>query len=162
MGSLPADDKEPATALEVARGVARRRPEEAAKLIDKAQNSGGSEDSKRQLSAISAQVSVAAAQNKRDELQQLLERGFELAGPMLAESSWPDARLLIPGVASMVQIGVQNYPDMTVNFFSNLPPMRVKAELLMSAAAALQLPGILPIGSASQPSNPLSGPTGKQ
>ncbi len=80
-------------------------------MIDNAQSAGGSEDNRKQLNVISARVSVAAAQNQQEQLRQLLQRGFELAGPLVAESPTPGTPPFIPGLAPMVQIGMQNYPD---------------------------------------------------
>lgn len=96
-------------------------------MIDKAQGTGGSEDNRKQLNFISAQVSVAAAENPQ-------EHYF--------------------GLAPMVQIAVHNYPDMTVDFLTNLPAVRMKADLLKTAAAALQLPAKLPVCSPAQPARP--------
>jgi hypothetical protein len=102
-------------------------------------NANGSEDNRKQLNIISAQASVAAGQNQQEQLRQLLERGFALAGPLVAEPQIPGAPPYIQGLPPMVQVGMQNYPEMTVDFLKNLSPVRMKAELLIGAAQALQL-----------------------
>ncbi|MGC2658914.1 MAG: hypothetical protein WA324_13230 [Bryobacteraceae bacterium] len=93
-----------ATELDVIRGVAGDRPQEAAQLIDKAQSANGSDDNRKQLNIISAQASVAAAQNQQEQLRLLLQRGFDLAGPLVAEPKAPGALPHIPGLAPMVQL----------------------------------------------------------
>ena len=159
--SLPDDGKRAATTLEVARGVAGNHPEQAAQLIDRTQGTMGSEDQGKQLNLISAQVSVAAAQNQQEEVRRLLQRGFALAGPLISESQAPLVLSFASGLMPMVQIGAQNDPDLTIAFLQSLPPLRIKAELLLAAATAMQMPVKLPIGSRKPTANPLTSPVGK-
>ena len=107
--SLPYNDKRAATELDVIRGVAGDRPQEAAQLIDKAQSANGSDDNRKQLNIISAQASVAAAQNQQEQLRLLLQRGFDLAGPLVAEPKAPGALPHIPGLAPMVQLAALQF-----------------------------------------------------
>jgi len=159
--TLPDDGKRAATTLEVARGVAGNHPEQAAQLIDRTQGTMGSEDQGKQLNLISAQVSVAAAQNQQEEVRRLLQRGFALAGPLISESQAPLVLSFASGLMPMVQIGAQNDPDLTIAFLQSLPPLRIKAELLLAAATAMQMPVKLPIGSRKPTANPLTSPVGK-
>ncbi|HZS55020.1 MAG TPA: hypothetical protein VFA65_11495 [Bryobacteraceae bacterium] len=144
--NLPNDEKGAATALDVARNIAARRPQQASELMEKAQNTAAIDDNRKQLNIVSAQVSLAAARNQQEQLQQLLQRGFELARPLVAQST-DLGPPFITGLPSMVQIGMQNYPEMTAEFLKNLAPVRMKAELLIAAAGALQLHTRLPVGS---------------
>jgi len=144
----------------VARGVAGDRPEQAAQLIDRTQSTIGSEDHQKQLSLISAQASVAAAQNQQEELRNLLQRGFILAGPLVSESQTPLVFSFASGLMSLVQIGAQNEPNLTVAFLQSLPPLRLKAELLL-AVDAMQMPMKLPLGSRAPTARPLPSPVGK-
>ena len=136
-------EKRAAAAFDVARGMAGSHPEQAEQLINQAQNAVPADDSRKQINLISAQVSLAAAQNQQEQLRQLLERAFELAAPLVAQPIPPDMPPFIPGLPPMVQIGAQNYPGLTVGFLQNLPPGRMKAELLIAAASALQMPNRL-------------------
>jgi hypothetical protein len=152
--SLPDDDKRATTELEVARGIAGPRPDEAARLIEKTQIAVGSADNQGQLSVISAQASVAAAQQQSEQLRQLLQHGFELVGPLAAQPATAGSLQTVSHIAPLVQIGAQSYPEMTIAFLQSLPPSRLKAELLLAAAAAAQMPMKLPIGSHAEPARP--------
>ncbi len=144
VGTLSDSDIRTESELNLARRLARSHPDQAAQLTSGAQSTPADDDPRKQLNVISAQVSIAAAQNQQQQLLQLLQRGFELAGPLVAQPLPPGAPPFIPGLPPMIQIAIQNYPDMTVKFLEGLPPERMKAELLIGAAAALQMPQRLP------------------
>jgi hypothetical protein len=57
---------------------------------------------------------------------------------------------LVPGVANLVQIGIQNDPDVTLAFFQTIPPSQIKARLLLDAAEALNMRQRLPFPSRPQ------------
>ena len=149
--SMPPDEKQAAAELDLVRGIAARRPDQAAELLNKAQNAMGSDDARKQLNIISAQVSIAAAQNRQEDLQQLLQRGFQLAGPLVGEPLAPNGPPFLPGLPPMVQIGLKNYPDMTIEFLKNLPAVRMKAELLLAAVGVLEARARVPVSSRAQP-----------
>jgi hypothetical protein len=129
------------TLLHIAGEIAGNDPERAKKLITDAQTNTKNGDPRTQLNLITAQVSLAAAQNTMDDLRELLQRGFDLAlrgGGPVAVSAGP-----------LVELGMQNDPDTTMAFVQNLPPSVAKAELLMAAASALEIPK-LPFSSRPQ------------
>ncbi len=152
--SLADDEKRVDTALDVARNIAGAHPEQATHLINESRHSDAGQDNQKQLNIISAQITVAAARNQQEELRQLLQHGFEAAASLVEQSTTSSAPS-IPGLAPMIQIGIQNDPDLTVNFLNGLPPTRLKAELLLGAVEALQMPVKLPIGSAEHAPKPL-------
>jgi hypothetical protein len=134
---LPDDEKRPSTMLEVARGVADDHPNRAAQLIAETQSNNAPTDEVTQLSLVSAQASVAAAQHSRPELHELLQRGFASASRILPEKQRGGDIRFPPGLASMVQVGIQNDPDLAIAFMESLPPSYVKAEAFLIAASAL-------------------------
>jgi hypothetical protein len=101
--NLPDDDKRATTELEVARGIAGPRPDEAARLIEKTQIAVGSADNQGQLSVISPRASVAAAQNQSEQLRQLLQHGFELVGPLAAQPATAGSLQTVSHIAPLVQ-----------------------------------------------------------
>jgi hypothetical protein len=64
---LPDDDKRASTMLEVSRGMAGDYTERAAELIAETQSKNPPTDDEMQFNLISAQASVAAAQNKKGQ-----------------------------------------------------------------------------------------------
>jgi hypothetical protein len=134
---LPDDDKRARTMLEVARTIAADYPERAAELIVEIQRRNNPIDDELQLNLISVQASVAAAQKKKNELHQLLQRGFEAANHIILEQQRTDTLHFVDGVASLVQIGIQNDPNLTISFLQSLSPSDTKAALLLEAALAL-------------------------
>jgi hypothetical protein len=140
---LPAGPKRASTLLNVARRIAGDHPEQAANLIAEAKGEGANDDA-AQLNIISAEAYVAAAAGNSG-LHDLLQQGFSLATRLASEEHGDFAG------APLVQIGIQNEPDLTVAFLRSLPPSFMKAELLMNAAAALNLHGRLPFRSGAQP-----------
>ena len=103
------------------------------------------------LLVISARASLAAAQDKQDELRELLQEGFALATPIITDLQANGRDAFVPGLAPLVQIGMQNDPDSTTTFVQSLPASLLKANLLLGAASALTMKIRLPIGSRELP-----------
>jgi hypothetical protein len=127
------------------RTVAGAHPEQAAELIAGTGGGDAAANEQEQMNFVSAQASVAAAQRKSAELRKLLQRGFELGGNLVAELQNPGMHF-VPGLAPLVQIGIQNEPDLTITFLQSLSPSFEKAQLLLAAADSLKMPP-LPFGS---------------
>ena len=147
---LPDDNKRAGTMLEVARDIAGDYPERAAELIAETQGGNKPTDDQLHLNLISAQAFVAAAQNKKDELHELLQRGFESANHIILEQQRTGALQFVAGLGPLVQIGIQNDPDLTITFIEGISPSSLKAELLLGAASALSLRMRLPLSSRPQ------------
>jgi hypothetical protein len=147
---LPDDDKRAGTMLEVARGIAGDYPERAAELIAESQRGNKPADDEIYLNLISAQVFVAAAQDKKNELHQLLQRGFESANHIILEQQRTGNIRFVVGLVPMVQIAIQNDPDLTITFIESLSPSHLKAELLLEAASGLGMGVRLPLSSRPQ------------
>jgi hypothetical protein len=147
---LPDDDKRASTLLDVARGIAGDYPERATELIAETQSGNKPIDDQLHLNLISAQASVAAAQNKKDELHELLERGFESANHIILEQQRTGGIQFVVGLVPLVQVGMQNGPELTVTFIESLPPSYLKAGLLLGAASTLSLRMRLPPSSRPQ------------
>ncbi len=149
---LPDDDKRASTMLEVARVISGDYPGRAAELIAEIQSRNKPIDDELQLNLISAQVSVAAAQDKKNELHELLQRGFEAANHILVEQQRTGTLhfVFVDGVASLVQIGIQNDPNSTIGFLQSLSPSDTKAALLLEAAWTLRKRMPLPLSSRQQ------------
>jgi hypothetical protein len=144
------DDERARTMLEVARGMAGDHPERAAELIAETQSKNPPTDDGMQFNSISAQASVAAAQNKKDELHELLQRGFASANRIVLEQQRSDDIHFFPGLGLMIQIGIQNDSDLTIAFMESLPTSYVKAEAFLIAASALNMGRRLPFSSLQQ------------
>jgi hypothetical protein len=142
---LPDDDKRASTMLEGARGMAGDHPKRAAELIAETQGKNPPTDEEMQFNLISAQASVAAVQNKKDELHELLGRGFASASRILLEQQSNGDIHFFPGLGLMIQIGIRNDPDLTTAFIESLPVSYVKAEALLIAASALNMGRRLPL-----------------
>jgi hypothetical protein len=147
---LPDEDKRVNTMLEVALGMAGNHPERAAELIVETQGKNPPSDEEMQFNLISAQASVAAAQNKKGELHELLQRGFASASRILLEQQSNGDVHFFSGLGLMIQIGIQNDPDLTTPFIESLPVSYVKAEALLIAASALNMGRRLPLSSRQQ------------
>ena len=141
---LPPGPQRASTLLQVAREIAGDHPEQAANLIAQAKGEQGHDSN--QLNVISAEAYVAAAERNHSAVHDLLQQGFALAsrGPSEEPGGFPTA-------GSLVQIGMQNEPDMTIAFLQGLPSSYAKAHLLMEAASSLNLRGRLPLSSGAQP-----------
>jgi hypothetical protein len=147
---LPDDDRRANTMLEVARGMAGDHPERAAELIVETQGKNPPADEEMQFNLISAQASVAAAQNKKDESHEMLQRGFASANRILLEQQRNGDIHFFPGLGLMIQIGIQNDPDLTTAFMESLPMSYVKAEAFLIAASALNMGRRPPLSSRQQ------------
>ncbi len=143
---LPDDDKRASTMLEVARGIAGDYPARAAELIAETQLGNKPTDDEMYVNLISAQSFVAAAQNKKEEeLNELLRRGFESANRIILEQQRTGGIHSVAGIGPLVQIGIQNHPDLTITFIESLSLSYLKAELLLGAASALSTGRQLPL-----------------
>ena len=144
------DDERAGTMLEVARGMAGDHPEQAAVLVAETQSKNPPIDDEMQFSSISAQASVAAAENKKDELHELLRRGFAYANSILFEQQRSDDIHFFPGLGLMIQIGIQFDSDLTTAFMESLPASHLQAEAFLMAASALNMGRRLPFSSRQQ------------
>lgn len=136
---VPGPDRDRAF-LALARSIAADRPEQARKLIAEVQNGKEKADDDRQFDMISAQAFLAAAQNRNDELRDLLRRGFALVSDRVsAQQNLPFSP------RGLLQLGMQNEPDLTLAFLQALPPTETKALLLLNAASTLRLRVRLPL-----------------
>lgn len=147
---MPDDDRRASTMLEVAHTIASDHPERAAELVMEVQRRNRPIDDEMQLNLISAQASVAAAQDKKNELHELVQRGLEAASHIILEQQRTDTLHFVDGVASLVQIGIQNDPNLTISFLQGLPPSDTKAALLLEAAWALSKRNQVPLSSQQQ------------
>jgi hypothetical protein len=147
---LPDDDKRASTMLEVTRSIAGDYPARAADSIAEAQGGIKPGDDETSVNLISAQAFVAVAQNKKDELHDLLRRGFDLANRVILHQQGASGSPFVVGLGPLAQIGMQNDPDLTTTFIETLPPSYVKAELLLGAASALDPRKRLPLRSGPQ------------
>ena len=144
---LPKDANRASTILEVARNISGDNPERAAELIAEAQEGEKGPSEEFQLDLISARAHVAASQGQRNELRELLLRGFDSANRIILKQQQVERLYFVGALGGLVQIGIQNEPDLTVAFVQNLPASPLKAQLLFGAASALNMPGRLPLGS---------------
>jgi hypothetical protein len=141
------DDKRASTMLWVARNIAGNHPERAAELVAEIQRGNKTNDDETQLDLISAQVFVAAGQHKKDDLNRLLQRGFDAANRLVVQPQVTNGNRPVPGLGPMVQIGIQNNPELTISFIEGLPASYLKADLLLGAASALHMHMSLPLSS---------------
>ncbi len=155
---LPDDYKRTSTMLEVARSIAGDYPARAADLITEAQEDIKPGDDEFSVNLISAQAFVAVAQNRKDELHDLLRRGFDLANRVILHQQGTNGSPFVVGLGPLAQIGMQNDPDLTTTFIETLPPSYVKAELLLGAASALDPRMRLPLSSRPQQAEKLPDP----
>jgi hypothetical protein len=135
---MPDDDRRASTMLEVARTIASDHPERAAELVAEVQSRNKAIGDEMQLNLISAQASVAAAQDKKIELHQLLRRGLEVANHVILEQQRTATLHFVDGVPALVQIGIQNDANLTISFLQSLPLSDMKAALLLEAAWTLR------------------------
>lgn len=144
---LPEGDRQADTILQVARQIAGKQTERAQELIAEVEGSNKPDIPELQLDVISAKVAVAAAQDKKDEIRELLRQGFAQANLILMKSQKSGGAPFVPGLGQLVQIGMQNDPDTAVTFLQSVPASGLKANLLLGAASALTMKIRLPIGS---------------
>jgi len=143
-------DERADAALEVARSIAGDNPGRAAELIAEVQPSENIANEELRLNLVSARVSVAASQDKKGELHQLLQSGFELADRIILGQQRGGHVDFVPGLTELVEIGIQNDLHETIAFVQNLPASDLKAQLLLGAASALSMPMRLPLRSRSE------------
>ena len=144
--ALPAGPERSFTLLEVARTISGNNPDRAAQLVAEASSPTEAGDEESQVDVISVKASIAAAKGKQEELKTLLQSGFELAARFISPQPGP----IVAGIAPLVQLGIQNAPELTQAFFQTIPPSLTKARLLLGAAEALDLRQRLPIPSQPQ------------
>jgi hypothetical protein len=80
---------------------------------------------------------VAAGRNDQEALQDSLRHGFASAYRILLGQQRSGRSSSIPALAPLVDIGMEKDPNFTIAFVEALPASRVKAEVLLDAAAAL-------------------------
>ena len=146
---LPNDERA-STGLDVARNIAGDYPERAAELIAEGQGLYKPVDDEMNVNLVSARAFVAVAQNRNDELHDLLERGFASANRVILEQQRTGDIHFFKGIGPLAQIGVQHDPDLTIAFIESLPSSYLKAELLLGAASDLYKPVRLPFRSRPQ------------
>jgi len=134
------DKERSSTILDLTREIARNDPGRAATLINEAQPSDQAADAQTHLNLLSARASVAAAQNKREEFRALLQEAFELANQLALEKQGNATLQFAPGLAPLIQVGVQHEPSLTIAFMQSLSPSYEKADLLLAAAQSLNMP----------------------
>ena len=135
------------TILSIASNIAGKQPERAQELIAEVEGTNRTEFPELQLDVVSVKAAVAAGQDKKDETRELLQQGFALAAPIIAERQKSGNAPFVPGLGQLVQIGMQNDPDSTITFLQSVPGSWLKANLLLGAASALTMKTHLPIGS---------------
>jgi hypothetical protein len=131
------DDQRPSVMLDIARNMARDHAERAAELIAEIQAGNGPSNDETSVNLISAQAVVAAAQGQKDQFRELLQRGFEAANRVILEEQRTGEIHFFAGLGPLVQVGVDNDPDVTIPFIENLSPSFVKAQLLLIAGSDL-------------------------
>ena len=136
---LPAGPRRTNTLLDIARNIAASNPDRAAGLITEVSGGDPAGDAKMQINVISAQAFLLAGKHQQAELRDLLQHGFALT-----TSNQELQEGIIIGPAPLVELGIQNEPEMTLTFIQGLPPSAMKAELFLSAASGLSLRQPLP------------------
>ena len=142
---LPQGARRADTILEIAREIARNQPDRASELIAEVEGSNEQGIPELQLDVISVKTSVAAAQDKKDEIGNLLHQGFDLANAIIAKSRKSEDFSFLPGIGQLVQIGMQSDADSTITFVESVPASWLKANLLLAVAGALDKQGQKPI-----------------
>jgi hypothetical protein len=143
---LPQNQKRDAL-LEVARSIAGDDPDRATDLLGQVQLGDNAPNEELQLSLISTRLCIAAAQDKKDEMHELLQSGFALANRIISQQLRDGHVGVVAGLGDLVQIGIQQDQYETTAFVQNLPPSDLKAQLLLGAASALQMGRRLPLSS---------------
>ncbi|HXN52823.1 MAG TPA: hypothetical protein VN943_12880 [Candidatus Acidoferrum sp.] len=139
------EDQRASTMLDIARNFSGDYPERAAELIAEIQAGNKPINDETSVNLISAQAFVAAAQKKRDQLRELLQRGFELANRVILEQQRTGDIHFFTGLGPLVQVGVDNDPDVTIPFIESLSPSYVKAQLLLIAGSDLSMGTRVPL-----------------
>lgn len=144
---LPEGDRRADTMLQMARDLAGKQPERAQELIAEVEGGNQPDIPELQLDVISAKAFIAAAQDRKEEVRELLQQGFALATPIITDLQKSGGASFAPGLGQLVQIGMQNDPNSTLAFLQGLPASWLKANLLLGAVSALTMRTRLPIGS---------------
>ena len=150
------EDQRPSTMLDIARNFSGDYPERATELIAESQSGSKPINEETSVNLISAQAFVAAAQNKKDQLRELLQRGFESANRIILEQQRTGDIHFFTGLGPLVQVGVDNDPDLTIPFIESLSPSYVKVQLLLTAAWDLSMGTRVP--RTSQPQQKIEKP----
>jgi hypothetical protein len=114
-------------------------------LITEIQAENKQIDDEAFVNLISAQAFVAASQNKKDQLRELLQAGFASANRVILEQQRTGDVDFFTGLGPLVQVGIDHDSDLTIPFIESLPPSFVKAELLLIAASDLSLGTRVPL-----------------
>jgi hypothetical protein len=125
---LPQNQKRDAL-LEVARSIAGDDPDRATELLGQVQLADNAPNEELQLSLISTRLCIAAAQDKKDELHELLQSGFALANRIISQQLRDGHVGVVAGLGELVQIGIQHDQYATTAFVQNLPPSDVRGSL---------------------------------
>jgi hypothetical protein len=141
------DDQRASTMLDIARNIAGDYPERAAELIAAIKGGNKPADDEMYVNLISAQAFVAVAQDKKDGLHELLQRGFESANHVILEQQRTGDIHFFKGLGPLNQIGIENDPDLTITFIESLSPSYLKADLLLAAASDLGTGARMPLRS---------------
>jgi hypothetical protein len=141
------NDQRASTMLDIARNIAGDYPGRAAELIAEIQGGNKPADDEMYVNLISAQAFVAVAQDKKDGLHELLQRGFESANRVILEQQRTGETHFFKGLGPLNQIGIENDRDLTISFIESLSPSYLKAELLLAAASDLSKPVGVPLRS---------------
>ncbi len=131
--------------MDIARNLSGDYPERAAELIAEIQGENKRINDEASVNLISAQAFVAASQNKKDQLRELLQDGFASANRVILEQQRAGDVDFFTGLGPLVQVGVDYDPDLTIPFIESLPPSFVKAELLLTAASDLSMGTRVPL-----------------
>jgi hypothetical protein len=139
------EDQRASTMLDIARNLSGDYPDRAAGLIAEIQAENKQLDDEASVNLISAQAFVAAVQNKKDQLRELLQAGFASANRVILEQQRTGNVDFFTGLGPLVQVGIDHDSDLTIPFIESLPPSFVKAELLLTAASDLTLGTRVPL-----------------
>jgi hypothetical protein len=138
--ALPAGAERSRTLLQVARGISGSKPDQAAQLVAEVSSAIDAGDDEMQLDVISVKTAIAAGKGDQEGVKNLLHSGYELAARFISAQTRP----FLDGLGGLVQLGIQNDPELTMRFFQQLPASELKAHLLLAAAEGLNLRKRLP------------------
>ncbi|HWC17644.1 MAG TPA: hypothetical protein VG498_11560, partial [Terriglobales bacterium] len=138
--ALPVGPERSRTLLRVARGISGSNPGRAAQLLAEVSSSIDADDDEMQLDMISVKASIAVAKGNLAEFKNQLQSAFDRATRFISVQTKP----FVDGMGGLVQLGIQNEPELTTAFFQRLPASEVKAHLLLAAAQGLNLRHRLP------------------
>jgi hypothetical protein len=116
---LPEDQRASAM-LDIARNLSGDYPDRAAGLIAEIQAENKQIDDEASVNLISAQAFVAASQNKKDQLRDLLQDGFASANRVISEQQRTGDVDFFTGLGPLVQVGIDHDSDLTIPFIEDL------------------------------------------